>query len=393
MNHHRIFQVLLITILTFSMANTTLAQSHLILGGEDEENDAMIFRPRQIEEGPDGNLYILDGGDSCIKVYSPNGDYLHKLAGPGEGPGEFQRTEGATFGFTTDNKLFFTEFFGGHRWLTLMELNGDLIRTLSPQVQVNYGIIAATSLEDGGFLIHFAYTSPAYSSGNYYLYNMRHSLVQMNSLGIIGAEIVQAEHPSSISFSPNGGDTGLPFTPAFAWTAHPNKTITWSDGTSPRLGVLDFTGQTVQEIDTQLPRPEKVTNDELKKWCRSRKEIIETWNPDWWHRFGRVIEEYDQSLFEHKPILSGISTAPANHLLVTGPWNPETEQRTYWLLDEKGNMISTITTGVWSLHISAHHLLYFSDNEDGNTAVNAVKWAGDVGDALALVKTDTIDDE
>jgi len=226
MNHNRIFQVLLITALTIAMANTSLAQTHLILGGEEEEFDAMLLRPRQIEEGPDGNLYVLDGGDSYIKVYSPTGDYLRKLAGPGEGPGEFQRTDGSTFGFTTDGNLFFTEYFGGHRWITLMELNGDLIRTLAPQLQVNYGIEKATSLDNGGFLVQITFDSEAFPSHNYYLYNMRQSLVQMDNQGAIVAEIVETEHPTVISFTPNGGTSNLPFAPVFVWVAHQNQTIT-----------------------------------------------------------------------------------------------------------------------------------------------------------------------
>ncbi len=392
MNHNRIFQILLITVMTIALANTSQAQTHLILGSEEEENDAMLLRPRQIEEGPDGNLYVLDGGDSCIKVYSPTGDYLRKLAGPGEGPGEFQRTDGATFGFTTDGNLFFTEYFGGHRWLTLMELNGDLIRTLAPQLQVNYGIDRATSLDNGGFLVQITFDSEAFPSHNYYLYNMRQSLVQMDNQGAIVAEIVETEHPSVISFTPNGGTSNLPFAPVFVWIAHQDSTITWSDGLNPRLSVLDFTGQTVREIDTKLPPPEKVTDDELKSWCRSRKEAVESSNPTWWHRFGRVIEDYDKSLFD-KPILQRISAAPADHILVEGYGNPETEQKTFWLFDQKGTMIATITAGVWSLHISTNHLLYFSDNEDGSTAVNVVKWEGNVGESLSLVKIDAAADD
>ena len=56
-------------------------------------------------------------------------------------------------------------------------------------------------------------------------------------------------------------------------------------------------------------------------------------------------------------------------------------------------MISTITAGVWSLHISTHHLLYFSYNEDGSTAVNVVKWEGNVGESLAHVKIDAAADD
>ena len=392
MNHLRIFLILITAILTIPLANTALAQPHLILGGEEEENDAMLLRPWQIEEGPDGNLYVLDGGDSCIKVYSPDGDYLRKLAGPGEGPGEFQRTDGATFGFTTNGNVFFTEFFGGHRWITIMDLNGDLIQTLAPQLQVNYGIKEATSLDGGGFLVQIAYDSDAYPVSSYYLYNMPQSLVRMDSLGAIVTEIVQTEHPMMISYTPNGGTSSLPFTPLFTWIARPNDSIVWSDGMNPLLTVLDYSGQTVQEIDTKLPPPEKVTDELLKSWKKDRKEFLLSRNPTWWNRFGRVIEDYDKPLLD-QPVLRRISAAPAGHLLLEGPWNSDTEQRTYWLFDQLGTILSTVSTDVSSLHISANYLLYFSANEDGSAAVNAVKWEGNVGEVLSLVKTDAADQQ
>lgn len=385
MNQNRIFQMVFLTIFAISTSNITLAQTHLILGGEDEEFEAMILRPRQIEEGPDGNLYVLDGGDSYIKVYSPAGDFLRKLAGPGEGPGEFQRTDGSTFGFTTDGNLFFTEFFGGHRWLTLMELNGDLIRTLSPQLQVNYGIEAAVSLSNGGFLIQFAFDSEAFPSHDYYLYNIRQSLVQIDSLGAIVTEVVQTEYQKLISYSPNGGTSYLPFTPLFAWVYRQDNTILWSDGLNPNLGVFDIEGQYVQDFETTLPPPQKVTSEDLKSWIKNRKEFLESRNPSWWNRFGRVIEEYDKSLFD-KPIFQDISAAPSNHLLVSGPSVSDSDQPSYWLLDPLGNQIASITKDVGSLRISDNYLFFFSTLEDGNTSVNAMKWKGRIGESLSFLE-------
>ena len=106
-----------------------------IFGGEEiiigrEEGDGMLIYPRQVEEGPDGNIYAYDLADAYIKVYSPEGKFLRKIGGKGQGPGEIQRPEGASFGFTPDEKLFFTEFFGGHPWITFMELSGEFIKVL-----------------------------------------------------------------------------------------------------------------------------------------------------------------------------------------------------------------------------------------------------------------------
>ncbi len=46
------------------------AATHLILGGNDDA-EVLLLDPRQVEEGPHGDLYVLDAGDATIKVYSP----------------------------------------------------------------------------------------------------------------------------------------------------------------------------------------------------------------------------------------------------------------------------------------------------------------------------------
>lgn len=385
MYHCRLLLILLSCFLTMPCAVTAFAQTHLILGGEDGDFDSMILRPRQIEEGPDGNLYILDGGDSCIKVYSPAGEYLRKLAGEGQGPGEIQRADGSSFGFTADGNIFFTEFFGGHRWLTIMDLNGGLIRTLSPQLKVNFGILAAESLADGSFLVQFSFNEGCTPTKNYYLYNTRKTLVKMDNKGEIVAEIMQAEHPTLISYSPNGATSSLPFRPSFTWFVRQDKTILWGDGMSSELDLLDFSGSPVQKLETTLPTPEKVTEDILRNWCKARKEEMVSMDSAWWQQYGRVVEEYKKSLFD-KPVLRRISSAPQRHFLVEGTWSFEGNSLTYWLFDEQGNEISTITTHITGLHISGRYLLFFSADDDGNILGNAVEWSGHVGEALSVLK-------
>jgi len=90
-------------------------------------------------------------------VYSPDGKYLRKIGGEGQGLSEIQRAGGVSFGFTTDDKLFFTQFIGGHRWITIMELSGELHKTLKLEITEVFGIIEAHSLKGGGFLAEFAF--------------------------------------------------------------------------------------------------------------------------------------------------------------------------------------------------------------------------------------------
>lgn len=41
-----------------------------------------------LEFGPDGNIYVLDRGRSCVKVYGPDGTFIRQIAREGNGPGE-----------------------------------------------------------------------------------------------------------------------------------------------------------------------------------------------------------------------------------------------------------------------------------------------------------------
>ncbi len=40
--------------------------------------------------GPDGNIVILDCAMSCIRIYSPEGEFVRQISRRGNGPGELQ---------------------------------------------------------------------------------------------------------------------------------------------------------------------------------------------------------------------------------------------------------------------------------------------------------------
>lgn len=368
------------------IASSSLASTHLILGGDDEEQ-VMIYYPRQVEEGPDGNLYILDTGDSFIKVFSTEGEHLRNLAGPGEGPGEFQRTDGATFGFTCDDKLYFTEYFGGHHWITILELNGDLVRVISPDLDVGFGIAAAHALPDGRFLVQFTYSSTPTAEKDYFLYHQPLSLALMDEQGEIGAEIVHTKNVKYISPSPNGGTSNLPFTPSFTWTVDENNQVLWSDGMTPSISIYDTGGTLLRELETHLPKAEKVSSKDLKQWREQREEMMMDQNPSWWNRFGSVIKHYDKPLY-NKPILQRITSTPDGNFLVGGETGNEEAPAIHWLLDNQGAVIYSFTAAIWRLRFSDHFLFFFSADEDGNTLVHALERPA--GDLAGMKKLEQI---
>ncbi|MCP4549994.1 MAG: hypothetical protein GY835_26345 [bacterium] len=62
------------------------------VGGEDDEIFFGVVGGTMCD--PDGNLYVLDGQQSEVQMYSPEGEWLRTLSRQGEGPGEINRPDG-----------------------------------------------------------------------------------------------------------------------------------------------------------------------------------------------------------------------------------------------------------------------------------------------------------
>lgn len=339
-----------------------------------EEGEGFLNFPRQVAEGPDGNIYVYDVADAFIKVYSPDGNFLRKIGGKGQGPGEVQREDGLTFCFTPDGKLFFTEFFGGHPWITLMELSGELYKVIKLDVKEFFGVANAVSLENGGFLVEFAFMGRPEKKKDYFLHCTPRELVHLDSQGRILSKIKRAEYLTRISFLDQGADMEIPFVPLFAWTPFTESMVLFSDGLSPKLYVYDYEGKLITEIKTPLPEPNKITQRELDDWRERRKESI--MDKIWYNRFGRVIEKYKKSIYEKIPNLGGLSLTPEGNILISGRLGDEDEERDYWLIDEEGKTLAHTRTDAYGIRISPHFIFFVSMDEEENISIHRLKRKG-----------------
>lgn len=64
-------------------------EPEITIGGDDEET--FFSRISQVCEDEDGNIYVLDGGESAITVLDEEGNFIRKIGGEGQGPSEFIR--------------------------------------------------------------------------------------------------------------------------------------------------------------------------------------------------------------------------------------------------------------------------------------------------------------
>jgi len=350
-----------------------------IFGGEEiiigrEDGGGLLIYPRQIGEGPDGNIYVYDLADAFIKVFSPEGKFLRKIGGKGQGPGEIQRSDGVSYGFTPDEKLFFTEFIGGHPWITFMELSGEFSRALKFEIKELFGVGRAVSLREGGFLAELSIPGMPEKRKDYFLYSSPRELVILDSEGRIISRIKKTNYLTRISYVGDGADSPLPFTPSFLWCSFKNNRVIFTDGLSTKLKVYDYKGILVKEIDTPLSNPEKVTKNDLDEWREERKRGFR--NKAWYNRFGTVIEKYKKSIYEKRPNLEGISLTPDGNIFISGLWDDEELKRDYWLLDENGKTVAKISTQYFEIEIAKHFIFYRTRDEEENILIHCLKRTG-----------------
>lgn len=67
---------------------------HLLDIGSRGVEDGELNLPRDVTMGPDGNLYIVDGGNFRVQVFEPNGAYIRKIGSLGRMYGQFARPKG-----------------------------------------------------------------------------------------------------------------------------------------------------------------------------------------------------------------------------------------------------------------------------------------------------------
>ncbi|MGB2906449.1 MAG: 6-bladed beta-propeller [Candidatus Aminicenantaceae bacterium] len=356
------------------LAYFSFGQESFQIGALGEEGE-LIF-PRQIAEGPDGSIYVYDQSDAFIKVFSAKGRYLRKMGGEGQGPGEIQRSDGVSFGFTPDDELFFTEFFNGHPWFTVLDLSGKLVRVIKLDQKERIGVSSAESLPDGRFLTKFNWFIKPKQEKDYFYHIYPQQIVLLDPSGAVLSRSKKAEYISRISYASQGADAPIPFTPAFAWCPFQNDTLLFSDGLSTKLQVYDFEGKLVKEISTPLPEPGKVTNSDLNAWRDNYIEMMKSRSPDWFNRFGKVITNYKKSLYDKHPNLSELSLTPGGNIFITGARNEDNNVDTFWLLDSNGRELAAIKTGAQGVWIAPNFILYGMANEDDEVTVKALKRIG-----------------
>jgi hypothetical protein len=356
----------------------------------NHEDKGSLFSPGQIMEGPDANIYVYDSKDSYIKVFSPKGEFLKNMAGPGEGPGLIKRPDLVHFGFTREKYLFFTEYFGGHRWITLLKPDGSFLETVNPKLpQRWYGIVKAFALNDGTYLIEFAFTGPAKKKGNFFLHSSHQTIYHMDAKGNIISKIKENEFFTRISYFKRGADLGIPYAPFNYWAPFKKDSILFTDGLDNALLVISSSGKIICQIETELPEVPIITDKDITQWCIDIKSQMSQTQSDkeWYRKFGKVIEEYKDPVYKKKPYIQSLQVTVEGNIFISAITEPGTTTRNFWLLSPEGKILSYTKLDIFEFYIFPHYIFVKKKDADENMSVCYFKRCGDeISDFKALVE-------
>jgi hypothetical protein len=138
-------------------------EEELRIGSRDDGEQALTEVPFLTVDAS-GNIYVAQPLDRGIRVFSPNGELLRVLGGPGEGPGEFKGID--ALGLLGDT-LYVSDT--GNRRVTYFGPDGTLLKTAPfnwPSIDGLFGPRRVDRiLSDGTVLVDPSFGSPNVAAG------------------------------------------------------------------------------------------------------------------------------------------------------------------------------------------------------------------------------------
>jgi len=95
--------------------------------GEEETEDFIFSEIRTIEVDDEGNIFVLDSKEVCVKVFDKNGKHIRTFGKKGQGPGEMQ-FPGRMHLFEGKEIMIYD---GGNNRLSYYSLKGECLREVS----------------------------------------------------------------------------------------------------------------------------------------------------------------------------------------------------------------------------------------------------------------------
>jgi hypothetical protein len=98
-------------------------EEDLSIGVEEGDEKYMLNEPQDVQVTDDETIYIMDWGDTCIKAYDSEGQYLRTIGREGVGPGEFSTP--VYMDISADGKIFLMD--GRNQRVVVFNTDGNYL--------------------------------------------------------------------------------------------------------------------------------------------------------------------------------------------------------------------------------------------------------------------------
>ena len=214
------------------------------VGSLDGDGPDVFGEIRDVELGPGGELYVLDGQAAEVRVFGSDGVYLRTLGRSGAGPGEFNRP----MGMAQDAQgTLWVMNWGNARYTGYDPGTGELLREVR-----RLASFAVTpwpgGFDERGRLLDVGLDR----DGEVAILRLDTAFVPSDTLAV-----PQAGDENRIVFRRNGFMVMSrldPFAPRPAWAPRPRGGVVLGEGAEYRLHRVDFGGDTTMTIELSRER-------------------------------------------------------------------------------------------------------------------------------------------
>jgi len=237
------------------------------------------------------------------------------------------------------------------------------------------------------FITGINYPGEIKKKSDHFEYRYPRAIVIIDTKGMIIKELIKTNYIDTVSMIGDGADLPIPYVPKFYWVRLKDR-IVFADGLSRKFKLIDLNGKNIGSILTPLPVPEKVTDTDLIKWRKLKKDSFSRRDRSWYNRFGKVVDKYKKSIYKFKPNISEMSLTPNQNILIGGAEKSGIEKTDFWLITTKGEIITSFSAKIEDITITKNFILFKSTDEDENTIINCFSRKGtEKEDLLKAIKS------
>ncbi len=234
------------------------------LGTLAEEGPELFGQVSAVSLGREGDLYVLDGQASEVRVFGPDGTYRRTLGRPGQGPGELNRPAGLAL--DSEGKLWVTNW-GNARYTAFDASTGELHRE-ARRLASFIAFPWPGRFDELGRLVDIGLDR----NGDPAILRTDTSFVPVDTM-----RLPQASEEDRIMFRRDGTmvmSAMEPFAPRPGWAPRPTGGIVMGEGGEYRLHRLGFDGDTTMTVEL-LRDPVRVSEAERDSAMAAWAEMAE----------------------------------------------------------------------------------------------------------------------